>query len=120
MDKETIKKLIQLTPEQKTLLLAAREALVALCNSGVGLFYDFENYETRAVNLNGFKYTEIEDGRYQDNYEDSGMVTIPYWDGEPIGDFACYMATDDYLYGEVNPALVDRDKNLFNLNPTAV
>jgi len=110
MNEETINKLIQLTPAQKALMDVARNALNALCLSGVGLFYDYNDYTVRAVNLTAFKHTEVDDGRYEDEWHKDGCVTIPYWNGESFGDYACFMCTDDYLYGQVP----DRDKNLFN------
>lgn len=114
MNEEIIKKLIQLTPQQKALLENVREAIRALNASGVELFYDFIDYEIRAVNMNAFGYPEIGEGRHEEEWHNHGFVTIPYWDAESLGDIACFMCTDDYLFGEIKPECIDHDSNLFN------
>ena len=114
MNEEIIKKLIQLTPEQQALLELAENAIAALCRSGVGLFYDYEEYAVRAVNCNSFIHTEIDDVRSEEELKENGFVKIPYWKGKPMADYMCFMCTDDYLYGEIKPELLNHDKNLFN------
>lgn len=114
MNEEIIKKLIQLTPEQQALLDVVEQSLRALCESGVNLFYDFEDYSIRAINLNAFKVTEAEDARCETDYHNNGFVTIPYWEGKAMSNYTCFMCTDDYLYGEIKQELLNHDKNLFN------
>lgn len=114
MNEEIIKKLIQLTPEQQALLELAENAIAALCRSGVGLFYDYEEYAVRAINCNSFIHTEIDDVRAEEEWKENGFVKIPYWKGKPMADYMCFMCTDDYLYGQVKPELLNHDRNLFN------
>ena len=114
MNEETIKKLIQLTPEQQELLEDVENALAALCRSGVGLFYDFENYQLTAINCNAFLHTEVDDRMYENEWKENGYVMVPYWKGEVVADYMCVMCTDDYLYGAIKPELLNQDRNLFN------
>lgn len=92
----------------------AENAIAALCRSGVSLFYDFENYNVCAINCNRFMNTETDDVRYENEWKEKGFVMIPYWEGEVMADYFCAMCTDDYLYGEIKPELLNHDRNLFN------
>ena len=114
MNEETIKKLIQLTPEQRGLLNVVEQSLRALCESGVDLFYDYENEEVRAVNLNSFERTEAADYSDEEDYHNNGYETIPFWHGTLVLNYTCSMGMDDVLFGKIKPELLKRDRNLFN------
>jgi len=114
MNEEIIKKLIQLTQEQQALLELAENAIAALCRSGVNLFFDYENEEIRAINVNAFACTEAADYSDEEYYHDNGYETIPYWKGKLVSNYTCSMNCNDYLYGQIKPELLNQDRNLFN------